>query len=523
MSTPNDAKYTDHATYKKWSRRIVFGAILVFLPVFGIAVWSLWNGLQLLANGGGTTEEVGESLAGGIVGIILAIGIPCGLHVAAAKTWPYVQGRQRYPDQPWMWRTDWAEGRIPYSRVWHMAGFWIGWCAFSVVVFVVAWQFTDAISDTGFSPEWAYGVVALASIATFALAVVETQRWRKFGTSYCHLVQNPGVLGGWLRTRIEIPVAMKPGDAVRVILKLVFRSSRDSSSNRREIVVWQLDRTVPFDSVDVQDNQRTFVPAEFFIPKQIGVETSPGAWGSHRWRLEANAQLMGLDYAAEFVVPVFETKNSRDEVPPEAVETFGEAVDMAKKFRAPDHIRVTPVESGIEIRTVPMQTSKYLLLTFILAAAGTGAVVLLGWPDLGAPFKVVGLLLIAPIFVILAVMLFCRRVLTLTPNAVVRDTNFLGIRRKKAVPIQDVREIWVEATQGSKGGETYRVDIKTKDSPPTPGSSPPDKVRVHWKINISGITVADSISDKNQALWLKQLVESYLFPEPRRTPAAPRA
>ncbi len=476
-------------------------------PFLFLCLLSFFYSLSRLGSGGPALSDA----IGSLILFLLLAGIPPGCYVLMIKSWPWIQLRQKYRDQPWMWRADWAEGKIPYSRRKNAVSLWLVWTIVSAAGFGLAIYYAGDAVAIGISSLWLYGVVGAISVWVLFGALLETQRWRKFGTSYCHLTENPGVLGGWLRARIELPLVLAPRDAVQIKLCQVFRSSKSGSGSSSR-TVWHVERTVPYDAIEIESNRASFVPVDLFIPKDIGV-TGGGSWGSHRWRLEAKAKLRGLDYAADFRVPVFETAASSNDIPAEALALFGDTVDTSSDYRAPEDVQVTPVDGGLEIRQVPPRGSiKYIVCLIILFLA----------PPAVAYFDLAReLAFVKPLSSVLTVVLFLawlhelysRRAVILTPTAVIRASRILFYNRKKVVPLEDVREIWIESTQLPTGGEDYRVDIKTKDSPPTYSKDnppPTDKVSIHWNINIGGITVANNIKKKAQARWLKERIENYL-------------
>jgi hypothetical protein len=507
MKDATEVKKVDIALYRKWSRRIALGAAVFLMPFMYALLYTLIDAVQRSESDRSALGEV----AGSAIGLLVFMAVPLGLYTLIIKSWPSYLNRRQHPNEPWLWQSEWADGKIRYSRSSNAVGLWIGWVLLSGIGAGLVYVFAGFMTDYGFSPWWLYGTATAGSLWALTGALIETNRWRKFGTSYCHLVKNPGVLGGWLRVRLELPLALVHGDVVQVRLRLVFRGNKSGDSSRAR-TVWQIERTVPHEEMEIEANRRSFIPADLFIPKDIGVDMDPGSWGSHSWRLEANAKLAGLDYAAWFKVPVFITDESSENVPAEAIELFGEAVDTAKDFHAPEDIQVTPFDGGLEIRQVRPSRARRRIGCLGLLILSVGATAYFNL-EAELPFmKPLAFPLAALIFLSWLHARYSRKAVLLTPDAVVRKSRIIFYERIKRVPIEDVREIWIESLQSPSGGETYRVDIKTKDSPPTNPNEglPPDKLQGRWVINIGGITAANRLENKSQARWLKQLIESYL-------------
>jgi len=68
--------------------------------------------------------------------------------------------------------------------------------------------------------------------------------------------------------------------------------------------------------------------------------------GNHRWDLEVRARVPGPNYYAHFRVPVFKTPESSLEVPQDAIELFGDAIDKDKRYFEGGRTRVNPLPGG---------------------------------------------------------------------------------------------------------------------------------------------------------------------------------
>jgi len=370
------------------------------------------------------------------------------------------------------------------------------------------------VAPYGIQPRVLYAVAAVGALWLLARAVLETARWRKFGVSYCHLVENPGVVGGWLRARLELPQRLRPGDAVQFTLRHLYRrSKRGGSGSRIPKTLWQLQRSVAFDAMDVKDGYATHVPVDFFIPRHAGVDQAAFRKGDYWWRLEARAKLLGLDYTASFDVPVFVTRDSRDETPQEAIELFGDAVDDSTQFQEPPHVSVIPAENGLIIHGEPAPgLGKHVLYLTILAAVVAGSVALFGGAGTDWFRMALGVVLTSPIVLLLLLMLYARSEVHVTPEGAMRRWRFLWFERTQQARVADGPEVAIQAYPGRGGNEAYRVYIKcTADAQDT------------LLGQLRNPTVATHIEQRAQAEWLKNLISSYWYagqPAARRTPKA---
>jgi hypothetical protein len=156
---------------------------VVLSPFLFLCLLSFFYSLSQLGSGGPALSDA----VGSLILFLLLAGIPPGCYVLMIKSWPWIQLRQKYRDQPWMWRADWAEGKIPYSRRKNAVSLWMVWTIVSAAGFGLAIYYAGDAVEIGISSLWLYGVVGALSVWVLFGAFLETQRWRKFGTSYCHL------------------------------------------------------------------------------------------------------------------------------------------------------------------------------------------------------------------------------------------------------------------------------------------------------------------------------------------------
>jgi hypothetical protein len=222
--------------------------------------------------------------------------------------------RLRAPEEPWMWRPEWASGRIPCRGragvvfVWAFAGFW------NLVSAPLAWKIPE---------EWARGNRAAAigllfpavGLGLLVWAVRATWRWRRFGESHFVPSTRPGVVGGRLAGQVELSRRLQPQRGFEARLACVHVRVTGSGKNRsrHEDVLWEDLRTVPSDGL-AMGPRGTSVPVAFAIPRRLE-PTSPEAGDSTiEWRLDLSAGLPGVDYFARFEVPVFVTADSSDDV-----------------------------------------------------------------------------------------------------------------------------------------------------------------------------------------------------------------
>ena len=211
--------------------------------------------------------------------------------------------------QPWLWREDWASGRIvslDKGTTLHWLTVAALWNFLSVVWILTARE--DILVLSG--PTILFVLFSAIGLGLLVWAFLMVARWGKFGESVFIMKSVPGVVGGELSGVIDIPVKLRPQDGFQ--LKLVCMSQNGPDANDDSIsvraVLWKSEQTMARDLI-ADDPARTGIPVCFQIPRECRAtdETIPGF--RVFWRLEASAKLPGVNYQAVFEVPIFATLN----------------------------------------------------------------------------------------------------------------------------------------------------------------------------------------------------------------------
>lgn len=208
-----------------------------------------------------------------------------------------------HPDEPWLWRADWASARVVCSRAGVL--FPVG---FAVVWNLVSWPFGWA-AWRGEIPVlfWAFPVVGLA-LAVWALVAV--LRWWKYGRSVFEMASVPGVIGGSLAGVVRTSVKIVPERGFRLRLsciRTIQSGGRNSSSSRS--IVWQDEQLIGRELLPAAE--QSAIPVLFTIPFDCAPCDDRNWENMVHWELEVSAATPGMDYKATFSVPVFKTPASR--------------------------------------------------------------------------------------------------------------------------------------------------------------------------------------------------------------------
>lgn len=237
-----------------------------------------------------------------------------------------------HPTEPWLWRADWAEGRVKSNTRGNMIGGWvfaIGWNLVSTPVAVLV--LPRALQQKG-------PVVLLAlifpAVGVYLLirAIRLTLAYFEFGKTCFVMATVPAVIGLELKGMIEARFPRSPDHSVHLRLSCVHKVTTGQGDSRttQETIVWR-------DEADLAPGQLfagpvgTTIPVAFRIPRDAHPTEKMSSHEEFVWLLEALADVPGVNYHDAFEVPVFRTTATLpEEEPAAAVQEFAPAVQPAR-------------------------------------------------------------------------------------------------------------------------------------------------------------------------------------------------
>jgi hypothetical protein len=232
---------------------------------------------------------------------------------------------QQYPDKPWKWKETWRTGRIRSNggaAAWAVGLFAALWNA-------ISWPVIIGIILQGqleFGPILLVLLFPIIGILLAWWAIYLIARRVKWGVSEFEMATLPGVLGGPLAGMIHAPanIAAQDGFTIRLACIETVRERSGGETNSREVTRWDHEKTIVR---DLSRGDRTLIPVQFIIP--YGLPSS--GEDDIKWKLTAEAKTDGVDYHAEFEVPVFETPASSKN-PPSDVESAADLYAAPPEF-----------------------------------------------------------------------------------------------------------------------------------------------------------------------------------------------
>jgi hypothetical protein len=214
------------------------------------------------------------------------------------------------PDKPWLARSDWATGQIRSSGGASTA-------LTVVAVLVMYWNIAslplyrklpEVFDQVGFPWNWLVLIFPAIGALLIVLLLYHVIQRRKFGESWLQFASTPGVVGGQLAGVVRTSKPVPATEGFRIQLSCFDWVSDGDSRTKKAL--WQDERHI-MEPMRGDFGEGTVVPVLFAIPIKCLESARPDSTTGVHWQLQVSAKLPGVDYKAQFDVPVFKTAESR--------------------------------------------------------------------------------------------------------------------------------------------------------------------------------------------------------------------
>jgi hypothetical protein len=151
--------------------------------------------------------------------------------------------RHAHPNEPWLWRSDWAEGRVlPFEQPGTITGSIAGFWAVAAVVLGTFWLIPRV--DPPDEPFWPVGAVVwglallngLFGFVALFLAVNRTRARSRCGDVWLALDSNPAILGDRLTASVRSSTPFSDGAQASLYLVCSLRAGTRAFVFKREAV-----------------------------------------------------------------------------------------------------------------------------------------------------------------------------------------------------------------------------------------------------------------------------------------------
>lgn len=374
--------------------------------------------------------------------------------------------RLEHPDEPWLWKPAWADGRIgSRQRIWPLWVFAIFWNVVSLPG--VALLVPEAV---GSGEYWAlvFLLFPIIGVGLLAAATVATLRQSRFGRSHFDLQTLPGVIGGHLTGDLVIVGDVASLEEVSVALRCVNRITRrkGDSDETTELPLWEDTQTLRVAPATYGQTELR-ITVDFRIPYDCLPYDDANPKDQTLWQLTAKADIAGANLDLKFEVPVFRTKTSDATIgePPEKAAR-AEAILESADSPLPWKIRREVDLGGKTVFIVSAWPGwSTFIMTTVLAAGlliGGGLWLRRMWQNDGWSILMPAALCLAGLASLRAVVggaLGSTRIsVSLAEVVIERWPRFL--RRRVAIPAIDIQEIKIsDSAQVRSGSEMTQYHV----------------------------------------------------------------
>lgn len=147
---------------------------------------------------------------------------------------------------------------------------------------------------------WLLSLVPL-SYLTFLL-LRSWLRYSKYGESICELPQGPGAIGGEINLIIRAPSRfITTGDFTGILMCKTAVVPDQGRTRCKDAVLWQEEKTISGHGVSASCG----INFRFSLPADMPAADQAGAHARIKWIFTVTAATEGIDYKAQFQVPVY--------------------------------------------------------------------------------------------------------------------------------------------------------------------------------------------------------------------------
>jgi len=413
--------------------------------------------------------------------VVVCIGIPMMIlgWFATKRPKAAVQLKASHPAAPWMWRVDWAAGRVDNSVQRSIFFLWVAVMVFNLVCLLAVVMVLHG-ARYGTADAWLAVIFPVVGLSVLVFAIKTSRIWGRFGRAVFAVTLLPARPGGVIAGEIRVPARLQPEHAYHLRLSCLRRTTAQRGKNRvtTERVLWQDEKWFRT-NLPQPEAGATRLPV-FFQPPADLPESTVGNGDGVQWRLEASVKLSGPDFHSLFEVPVFKPV----ETPPMAatMDTTGAApvvsvtpmvIAVATDPSLPHQLTLDEVRkeihSRIQVADKPEgrefifpagRNPGFASVALVLWLIWSGAIVLMAvWhaPVL-FPLVFTAVDLLMSIFML---DLWLRRSYVLvTPAQVKIRTSWLGFKKESVLAAGEVASLKTDI--GATAGHTAYYDLKIR-------------------------------------------------------------
>ena len=285
------------------------------LPFLGGGLAAIYLAVSKISAEGYDSKYLPAIVVGAIftgAGLFLMLVVPRLIHQAydsALKRSLEVKAEEEDEStKPWLEDSEWRKGKVECGNQGSMYGLWIFsiiWCAIS---FGASSESFVEVFQNGNYGAAVFLIFPLIGVFFVLAAIFTTMRWKKFGASVFEISNETGYVGGELRGVIRSSTQVAATGDYSLKLTCTERITTGSGKNRttKTHQRWEQEKKIPSGSA----NSRMGIPVAFSIPGTCFETDDCSAPGTIGWALQIHAPTKGVDYSANFRVPVYKKRQA---------------------------------------------------------------------------------------------------------------------------------------------------------------------------------------------------------------------
>lgn len=475
------------------------------LPFLGMGLFAAFTFLR--APDQPLASRIGAAMFASVFAIIGA-GLIFGSLYGYSRQKQQAERELANPHSRWLWRQDWAAGRVESKNKASARGMWIVAVLVNMLSLPVSLAGIFQALKTQNPKYFILAAFEIVGLIALIAAIRATIRFERFGKTYFEMNSLPFSPGNRVAGSIHVQLPPDATHGVDLKLTCLRRVITNSGNNRvtQQVPLWEDSKNVPAASL-VRGPLDTLVAVDFAIPGEAFQTDHDNFNDQVLWLLKANADVPGVDYSDEFEIPVFSSTVSAAVSPaqswsiPGSVERRGFLAstttpgETTAEVSEPARHRVVVRESpdGLEFYFRAGRNPGRAILIVILAACCTALFYAMLHIHPEPPkfaFAIVGLLSFVLIVASIHTALTSTRIVV--GNGLISwRRSILGIpSSSRQIQISEIESI-VPVTsiqQASSSGNTlYSLRLRTKDE--------------------KNYTLADDIISRQEARWLVSQME----------------
>ena len=334
----------------------------------------------------------------------------------------------------------------------------------------------------------------LVGVCALALFIHSLIAWRKFGKTVVVMDPAPGSIGGDFGGYLDTRIRWSPELKMNITLDCQHLRTTGSGKNRstKTSVVWQRQGIATLSPASAG----TRCEFRFDIPDDLP-QSEPASSNYHRWLLQLDCELPGVDFKRSFVVPVF-----RAAVPQRSSLDIQYVKDSSPLQQAPeDIVRMRTTTQGLEFY---YPWYRHLWMGIMTTVIGT-VFVIVGYfvgkqsGDILFPIAFGGM---GGVCALIGLYVLGNTLTTTVSEQGIRTVrNIFGVRFQRKATREDIqslqRRIGSQMQTGSSMRVYYAIDAHTRDG--------------------RKITIADTLEGSRLADFVEDKIKNALWPENQKS------